>query len=55
MEEQTIGIGYMLLNLLVDAGIVHHRGVRTAINHRTTSCDDVWGHIVREGTACLDQ
>ena len=55
MEEQTIGIGDVLLHLLVDTGDIHHRGVRTAIDHRIATCDDKWGHIVRESTTCLNQ
>ena len=55
MEEQTVGIGNMLLHLLVDTCILHHRGVRTAIGHGGTTCDDVRGHVVRECTASLDQ
>ena len=33
VEQQTVGIGNVLLNLWVDLGIVHHGGVRTAILH----------------------
>ena len=32
VEQQTIGISNMLLDLLVDTSLIHHRGVRTAIN-----------------------
>ena len=31
VEQQTVGIGDMLLHLLVDAGIVHHRGVGASV------------------------
>ena len=55
VEEQTIGVGDMVLNLLVDPGIIEHRGVRTAIFHRITTGNDVWWHIVREGRTRLDQ
>ena len=55
MEEQTVGIGDVLLHLLVNARKLHHRGVRTTIGHRITTGDDKRGHIVREGTTCLNQ
>ena len=55
MEEQTVGIGDMVLNLLVDLGIVHHGGVGTAILHWIAACDDIGRHIVGEGRSCLDQ
>ena len=55
MEEQTIGIGDMFLNFLVDTGDLHHRGVRTTIGHRITTGDDKWRYIVREGTTSLNQ
>ena len=55
MEEQTVGIGDMVLNLLVDLGIVHHGGVGTAILHRIAACNDIGRHIVGEGRSCLDQ
>ena len=55
VEEQTIGIGDVLLHLLVDARKLHHRGVRTTIGHRITTGDDKRGHVVREGTTCLNQ
>ena len=55
VEEQTIGIGDVALNLLVDLGIVHHRRVGTAILHRITTSNDVGRHVVREGRACLNQ
>ena len=49
MEEQTVGIGDVLLHLLVDARKLHHLG------HRITTGDDKRGHVVREGTTCLNQ
>ena len=55
MEEQTIGIGDVLLYLLVDLGILHHRGVDTTIDHGVTTSNHVGRHIVREGTTCLNQ
>ena len=55
MEEQTVGIGDMLLHLLVDAGNSHHRDVRTTIGHRVATGNDKRGHIVREGTTSLNQ
>ena len=55
VEEQTIGIGNVLLHLLVDTCIIHHRGVRTTIGHGITTGDDKWRHIVGEGTTSLDQ
>ena len=55
VEEQTIGVGDVALNLLVDLGIVHHRRVGTAILHRVTACNDVGRHVVREGRTCLNQ
>ena len=55
VEEQTIGVGYVVLYLLVDLGIVHHRRVRTTILHRITTGNDVGRHVVREGRTCLNQ
>ena len=55
VEEQSIGIGDVALNLLVNLGIVHHRRVRSAILHRITTGNDVGRNIVREGGTCLNQ
>ena len=55
VEEQTIGIGDVTLDLLVDTGIVEHGSVGTAILHRITAGNDIRGHIVREGRSGLDQ
>ena len=55
MEEQTIGIGDVTLDLLVDTGIVEHGSVGTAVLHRITAGNDIRGHIVREGRSGLDQ
>ena len=55
MEEQTIGIGNVLLHFLVDACDLHHRGVRTTIGHRITTGYYKRGYIVREGTTSLNQ
>ena len=44
MEEQTVGIGDVLLHLLVDAGNSHHRDVRTTIGHRVATGNDKRGH-----------
>ena len=54
MEEQAIGIGDVLLHLLVDTCNIHHRGVRSAIDHRIATSDDKRRHIVGESAACLD-
>ena len=53
MEEQTIGIGDVLLHLLVDASLFHHRGVWTAIRDGLATGDDERGHIVRQRTTGL--
>jgi len=55
VEEQSIGIGDVLLHLLVDTGLIHHRGVRTAIHQRFSTCNDKWRHILREGTTRLNE
>lgn len=55
VEEQTIGVGDMTLNLLIDLGIVHHRRVRTTIFHRVTTSNNIGGNIVRKGSTSLDQ
>ena len=55
MEEQTIRIGDVLLNLRIDLSIGHHGGVRTAILHRCATCNHIRRHIVREGTTSLNQ
>ena len=46
VEQQSIGIGNVLLHLLVDAGIVHHRGVRAAVLHRFATCHDERGDVL---------
>ena len=53
MEQQPIGVGDVLLHLLVDAGLAHHRGIGTAIFERLTASDDKWGDVERERGACL--
>jgi len=53
VEEQTIGIGDVLLNLLVDAGIVHHGGVGTAVLDGFAACHNERGNILRERGAGL--
>ena len=40
MEQQTVGVGNVLLHLLVDAGLAHHRVVRTAVFKGLTASDD---------------
>ena len=55
MEEQTIGIGDVLLHLLVDASDPHHRGVRATIDHRITTGNDKRRYIVGESTTSLNQ
>ena len=46
VEEQTIGIGDVLLHLLVDTGLVHHRRVRTAVGQRFSASDDKRGDVL---------
>ena len=53
VEEQTIGIGDVPLYLLVDACLVHHRGVWTAIRDGLATGDDERRHIVRQRTTGL--
>ena len=53
MEEQTVSISDVLLHLLIDACLVHHRRVGTAILQRFSSCHDIRGDITGEGTSCL--
>ena len=55
MEQQTVGIGDVLLYFLVDASLVHHRRVGSVVNQRFATCHDERRHILREGTACLYQ
>ena len=53
VEEQKIGIGDVPLYLLVDACLVHHRGIRTAIRNGLATGDDERGHVVRQRTTGL--
>ena len=53
VEEQTIGIGDVLLHLLVDAGIVHHRVVGTTVLDGFATCHDKRGNVLRERGAGL--
>ena len=55
MEQQTVGIGDVLLYLRIDLCIVHHRSVRTAVGHRVTTGNDIRRYVVREGATSLDQ
>ena len=55
VEEQTIGVGNVVLNLLVNPGKVEHRGVGPAILHRITTGNDIRRNVVREGRTSLDQ
>ena len=55
MEQQTVGIGDVLLYFLVDASLVHHRRVGSIVNQRFATCHDERRHILREGTTCLYQ
>lgn len=54
VEEQTVGVGDVLLHLLVDAGLVHHRLVGTAVLDGLATCNDEWRDVLREGGTGLD-
>ena len=54
MEEQSVGTGYVLLNLLVDLRIIHDGGVGSAISHGVTTGNNIGRYIMREVTAFLD-
>ena len=52
-EHEAVGVGDVLLYLVADAVGGHHGVVRTVVSHRLSTCDDVRGHVFREGGACL--
>ena len=54
MEDQTVGVGDVLADLLVDIGIFQHREVRAAIINGRTAGDDVGRDVAREGGAGLN-
>ena len=55
VEQQSIGIGDMLLYLLVDIGILHDGNIGTSISHGVTTSNDIWRHVLRESTTSLDK
>jgi len=55
VEEQTVGVGDVLLYLLVYLGKIHHRGVRSAVLHGGAAGDNVGWHVVGECTSGLNQ
>ena len=54
MEEQTVGIGDVLLHLLVDTCLVHHRIVGASVFKRLAASNDEGWDILRERGAGLN-
>ena len=55
MEQQTIGIGDVLLYFLVDSSLFHHRRVRASILEGFAACNDKRGDVARERNTSLYQ
>ena len=53
VEQQTVGVGNVLLHLLVDTGLAHHRVVGTSVFEGLTACDDKGRDVLREGGSGL--